>query len=380
MTLQNIAGAGLWIPRPNLAPVSALASISGVSIISANTSAKMAFCGRVWNKDHATKNIQKIGFRFNALTKANGFTVQVSVQGVSTANGPPIQPDGTILASTNAKITFADTDSGVTASGWFDTANLTSAPSVTYGQMIAVVWEWITPGTGNSVALAGIIGSQSEHQAQMVSTTDGTTWTSNVAIPNVVLEFDDGTFGTLDGGVVFSAIDSTAYQSGTNPNEHGLVFQLPFPAKIDGCWLALQLGNAASTATVELTDSSGSVINSCSVTFDGHQVVSTGFRPIFVPLPETSLTANTDYYLGVLATAAQNVSFPDFSVNAANHLQATEGGANFRYSSRNGDSWAAVTTTRRPFGGIRLSALDDAAGGGAAGMLYVPGMAGGMEG
>jgi hypothetical protein len=83
---------------------------------------------------------------------------------------------------------------------------------------------------------------------------------------------------------------------------------------------------------------------------------------------EISLTANTTYRLALTPDTANNVVLYYFDVDAANHMQALDGGTSFAITSRvDAGAWAAPTATRRPWMGIRISAVSDGVGGGGGG-------------
>jgi len=391
MAFQSTKGAHLYVPGEpwelNVTTGSFTPGNSGnTTMVSANASAKHAMFGRLWfDAKSGSKTIAKIHWRFGStITAGSGAVVRVSVQGV--AGGSAATPDGNIAGSGGATYTFNMTDSGVTASGWFTTPSGTSfgtQPTFNFGDLLSLVWDWSTAGTGAVLTLSYenvITGTVAGHFNATQSTPDGTTWT-NLGLPNVVIEFSDGTFGTLDGGFVLSANGSTAYGATSSPVSFGAQFTLPYTAKCDALWGNWAM-NSGATAVAELVNAStGAVIT--SVTLGNNFNTQNSAKPWVVPLPsEQTLAAGTAYYVGLRATNGTTTGCTAIytDIASASHATVLPGGGDFVAASRTSSSAVPVTTsTRRYWGGVRLSALDDGSGGSTARLFAPTGYIGGLS-
>lgn len=358
MALQTIAGQGLWMPAPPLHRE----ALSGGMLIDA-TGEKAAFSGRVFNKDRTSKNITKVGFRFGAVTKAGGSALTVSLQDVNLAAGPPMQPDET----QDQTVAIANANASFVSNTWIQTGTLSATRTVAFGELLSVVIEYDGAGrlAADSVVISGMAyhaSTEWAHQMESALKTGGT-WAAAGVHPNVILEFDDGTFGTLVGALPFSAASSLAFKSDTAvADEHALEFTVPFPCKVDGFWAFVTFSANTSNFDVVLYDGT-SAMTGGTVTVDANtpQSTSTAQRLIGSFSQEITLAANTIYRLAIKPTqTTSTVSLYYIDVNDANHFQALEGGTSWRLASRiDLGAWAAAVTTRRPLMGIHVSALDD---------------------
>lgn len=362
MALQTIPGRGPYLPaQPRIA---ANPSFAATAVIDA-TAEKVALIGQVFNKDHATKTLDKIHFRTGALSINAASVLRVSVQDVSAAAGPPPQPDGT-------QDQYRDiAGSALTANTWTTTGLVTSdgtdggvKRSVAFGAYLAIVFEYQTFTAADSViisCIADVSGSQAGRSIALLFTAS---WATLNLVPNVILEFSDGTFGTLDGAQPLSAVSSVVYNSGTAvADEYALQLSLPFPCKADGGWIAMT-DAASADFDIILYDGTSAMANG-TVSFDDRTwpAANAARYTWFTFADQISLTANTTYRLALKPTTANNVTLFYFDVAAAGHFQALEGGTAFCLDSRlDSGAWIGAVTTRRPWTGLRLSAFDDATG------------------
>lgn len=337
------------------------------------TGEKVAYVGRVWFPARTgTKDIRRICFPFGSVTKAGGSALTISLQDVDASSGN-LMPDGTpdqTVAVANADATFA---TGV----WHRSGALSADRTVAPGDLLAVVVEFDGGGRlgADTVSLNAFNGTILNMVGAAAPTHNASAWAgSSNAVPNVIFEMSDGTFGTFMGGQVASAINTHTYQSGTNPNEHALAFTLAQPLQIDGAWLPITI---AGTGTYDVILYEGTTVRR-SVSMSARSSSTTNARALWVPFEKYDLAASTQYYLAVKATAAANISVYSYDVADANHWTCVRGGPNFNYSTRNGGAWASVTTTRRLAMGMSICGVDDGAGGGSASMMRNPGMTGGL--
>ena len=201
-------------------------------------------------------------------------------------------------------------------------------------------------------------------------------WAVGVVAPNILLEFTDGTFGTLEGGWPAASTSSTTYNSGSTPDEHALQFDVPFDVKCDGAWAVLN--NTVATADCDIVLYQGTTVLA-SGTVDGNVVAANATNRLFrITWPEINLTTGTTYYLSAKPTTANSIALVDWSVSHVDHWQAHQAPTSWQYITRtNAGAWDAPDPLKRPFAGIHYSAIDFPAGG-SAGLLTHPGMNGGM--
>jgi hypothetical protein len=360
MAYQQIPGQGMLYPDWNITGGTA-STVNSTTAITATTH-KIAFIGRVFNKDRSSKSITKIGVRTGTVVKAGGADLKLSIQGVSTSGGPPYQPDGTIKGAGNAGHVTIATGS-LASAGWNHSGALGANISVTFGELIAVVAESPSWAGSDSVPLAGITAATSgPWQASGTSYYNAATWAQLSVIPNVILEFTDGTFGTLDNGWPVATFGSQTFHVDSAADEYGLQFSLPFNCKVDGAWFQMTV-NSNADFNVLLTDSTGATLTGGSVAVDYNTVVAAAAtRYLYVTFSqEVELTGNSTYQLSIQPTLTNSVITYYTSVNAAAHLQAMPGGTGFIEVSRAGGSGVFAATgssTRRAIGGLRISAFD----------------------
>jgi hypothetical protein len=375
MTLQTIDGLGVLFPQmPNYVS----SSWSFASQLMDASTEKVAIIGLVDTKDHSAKNIRKIGFRPGTVSLNALSFIQTSVQSVSAASGPPAQPTGTILGATangfalEAAATFS-------SNTWHQTAALVEDVAVNPGDLIAIVIEYGTFTAADAFNVTHVTGATSSHRSQACLFTGS--WAISTSIPCVLLEFSDGTFGTLSGALPVSAVSTQSYASNTGgADEYALEFSFPFPVQVDGAMVSFSASGTAADADIVLYDGTTALE---TVTVDGNTVVSTGGnRPTYVAFTQAhDLTANTTYRISVKPTTTTSISLQYFDVSAAGHLQAHSMGEDWMMCSRlDAGSWAAGTTTRRPLIFPRVCGLDDGAGGAGGGLIRHPGMNGGLNG
>lgn len=344
----------LWLPERQT-----LTQPFGINMLTAMTATghKSAFVGRVWNKDRSAKNIQTVGFRFGAITKVGGSGLTLSLQDVSGAAGPPYQPDGT----QDQTFAIANGNAGFASGVWFQSGNLSANRSVNFGDLLAVVIEYDGSGRlgSDSVVVASINDAVIGNFLESGPLAFQAAWAVSGASNNVILGFDDGTFGTLAMGFPFSAVSSDAFNNGSNPEIIGLEFQLPFACKCDGAWAGI---TAAAGASFQLQLYQGNTLltNSATSAFD-QRVAATALLHE-TNFTEQTLAANTTYRLGLAPQSTNNVTLQNWSVASANHLQAHPGGTAFQYNTCHSGTWGTPTATKRPNMGLRLSSVDDGTG------------------
>lgn len=312
----------------------------------------------------------KIGWNCSGLTWATlGSVLRVGIQDVSLTAGPPPRGDGTW----DTYYEYVQGTSSPTVSAWNTTGLMAvGSKTVTYGDLIAIVFDITVAGT-DKVNMSGYGNFPNSGYPTMIAYTSGTTY-SQVGAPNCIIVADDATTCWLDLAPVLASSGLLNYNVGTaGADEYGSLITLPVATKIDALWA--KAGIATNTDTYQLllySDPLGTPTVLETLTVDGHQIGAANratFVSGFLPAYRT-LAANTQYAVTVrpLGTSNVSLSFVDVSVNA--HLASHPWGKNC-YTVKRLDNTGVFTAvdTRRVQCGVRVSHIDDGAGG-AGGMRY----------
>jgi len=372
MTLQILNGQGL-ILDPSVTHIYGTPGFAAFGPIDA-TGEKLAFVGRVFFPSRTgTKNISRVQFRFGTVTKTGGSALTLSLQDVSLTSGPPGQPDG--IQDQTVAIPNADI-----VTGWYRTGTLSSERTVSYGDLLAIVVEFDANGRLGSDAInlsivnRSYANFQTSHCSLLLYTTSWAIF-DNYNIPNVLLEFSDGTFGTLVGADVASNISYVNINSDSSPDEVALKFKFPFKCKIDGV-IMNYYAVASADFNIVLYNASGTALVTVSV--DANTLVTSNYRLLIVNFSEQTIEANTNYYLAVKPTTTNTGGIAYIDVDNANHMSVLPGGTNCYWSQRTDAGAWSDTTTRRPLISPIISSLSDDAGGGGTGGISRARVQGGM--
>lgn len=349
-------------------------TLNNSSAMTASTH-KIAFSGQVFIPGRGSKSISRVQFRFGTITKAGGSGLTVSLQDVSTASGPPAQPDGT----QDQTVAIANGDASFASDTWYRTGAFSANRAVTHGDWLSVVVEYDGSGRlgADSITLTvyisdNVMGFQGNARSDAIYSADvGSGWsTPTTLIPNLVLEFSDGTFGSLGSNAAVSAVGTASFKSDTGTSdEYALRFQVPFDCKVDGVWFGGQVAANTSDFDMVLYDGSGA-LSGGSVSVDANRIRAAAANNAFCYslASEVSLTADTTYYLSVKPTqATSTVTLNYFDVNANGHLVLAGGIQNYLATRLDGGAWDESVTTRRPMIAVRISSISTGSGGGSSG-------------
>lgn len=296
-----------------------------------------------------TGTLSKVHFRTGTTT--TGDDLKVSFQDVSATTG---DPDGT--ADEFRVITIADGDdnawksTGIISSDGTDSG---TKRSVTRGDLIAINWEFDSFVAGN-LQLSILVGSgavvpefgytYNDHK------TTGSWAKHNNSLPLFALEYDDGTFAYIPGVIPAKSADFVTYNNTDTPDEIGLLFQLPFKCKVGGAWMGGQ--DIDGDTDLVLYDSDGTtVLETVSLDKDIRAATS-GIKSYVWFSNDHGLLADTNYRLVLKPTSATDMTYREWTVDAAAQLDQMEGGQKFHRTERtDAGSWTE-TTTKRPLMGL----------------------------
>lgn len=333
----------------------------GTGLVIDATGEKIAMMGTVWNKDRATKNITRVGFRFGTVTKAGGSALTVSLQDINLAAGPTIQPDET----QDQTVAIANANAAFVSNTWIRTDALSAARSVAFGAPLAVVIEYDGAGRlGADTVMVSSLGISVSGHRNLISgpALKSGTWSAITATNDIILEFDDGTFGTLLDAVPANVITVTTYGNGSAADELALEFTVPAPIKVDGAWIGSFINSGADLDIVLYNGTT--VMATFSV--DSNAILAAATQHLLrIPFAtEQELLPGNTYRLSQKPTTAATVAVYDITVADANHFQASPLDIAACLATRvDAGAWTTLPT-RRPLMGLYVSAIPDGAGGG----------------
>lgn len=385
MTIQTLASIGVyWPPLPPLMiSTNNTAGPPHTSYTMDAAAEKCGFVGKCYLEGRTgSKTISSAGGKIHFFTGSSTFanastTIRVGIQDVdgTTGNsgaGGMATPDGTFDV-------YDDLVGGTDTIGATSTITVTMSSgtkTINHGDLIAIVFDMTSRGGADSVNVMGISATSFTAGLPHTGQNLAGSWVRQASLPNAIIEFDDGTYGVIDGTIISQGGNTTAigsvgdYNSGSSPNEYGLLFQLPFPCKVDGAWISGRPNtNSADFNVILYSDPLGTPSAQATVSVDAHTMASQdGLRPFVVTFgSEVSLTANTDYAIAFKPTTANSCNMNVLTyANAA--FRKFYCGTNASRASRASGAFAS-NTTNIPLIGVRISGFDDGAGGGGGGPL-----------
>lgn len=272
----------------------------------------------------------------------SGSAIDIGIQGVS-SSGPPGQPDGIF----SVKKTLTQGTDTITANAANTIVPSTGTVTLSHGDLISIVADFITRNGSDSVVLTtnnnlghGISVSGIPTGASYASAA----WTSSHS-PSFMLVFSDGTLGWIEGSNYLARANSTNYiwNDSSNPDERGIIFQVPFATSVSAMWFTQRLTDATSDCTLSLySDPLGTPSSLTSKAIDAANMGAGGSQGfIYIPLTSAvNLSANTDYCLAIKATGAGNVRVEYARLLNADARKAMPGGETIFGVSRNNSSGA----------------------------------------
>lgn len=369
MTIQTFANGRVWFPNamPYASVVNTAGGLSNTATAGTMDAAteKIAFVGYCEMGGATGKVISAAGggniqARTGAVTWAGTTTVQVGIQDVSTS-GPAVQPDGSFDVSRNwvrgADALSSNTWTTFTMTGGSGTKTLAQ------NDLIAVVFDMTVRGGSDSVAITAWTAPIAQSVPGVALNLAGAWGTTAVSVnPNVLIVTDDGTRVGLSGLIAAPTIAALAYSDSSGTDEYGIVFQVPFPCRVDKIRLHLIAASGAADGTLSLYSTPlGTPSAMATVTVRGEQVAtSSASRWIEYPITPQSLSANTDYCVALRATTANNLTIPNITLNNANDKAVLPGGMNVRAASRNNGAGSfTVNTTQYFIIDVGITGFDD---------------------
>lgn len=350
MALQDLLG-GMMYPVPSRTNV-ALYSYGAISMDASGE--KIAY--RIPIQKSGT--IDKIGFKFSATqtpTAVNG--IKVSLQASDLATGTPT---GTILA-------YRNVTSGLALDGWLETGKITSDGTdggsqvdVTRGQILFVVFEFISFQSGDRVDLQTLAGSP--YQNLYYGLFQSSTWSKLVSsgAPIVSVKYTDGTYPLLVGGLYpVKALTTHTFNNTSSPDEIGSAFSFPTRILIGGVIVRVDLDGDAE---VRLYNESLQLVASKTLDKDEKQSINGG--EFFVMFDsDVQYPGNEQWIMSIAPTSATNISIASYDVDQAEMLDLTDGGSAWRFVSRADSGDWTFNNLRRAWFSLWVTGTDHEVGG-----------------
>lgn len=342
---------------------------------------RIAIEGRATGKTLNTTGSSSIRFFvsagpvFDAVAPSSEFTV--GFRGVDKTTGLPVRPDASWATEGYARA--AITQSANTTPPLTDNSNTTghvvvpTAGTITldHGDEVCFVLEMTTRNGSDSVTPTGSRFTQNQYPASPTNVTGSVVGNVERAIA-VIITFSDGTKGTIE-GVLPGVANVLVFDNADDPDEHGMIFQVPFACNVDAMmFYGRPVGGAAADFEYDLTSTpEGTPVSLIGgpITFDAeNQATTAADGSVLLPFAaEVSLLADTDYCMAIKATSTGDVRWPQLSIGDADAREFLgPGGLTMRAVSRNNGTGAYAptansTTILNPLA-VRISEV--AAGGG----------------
>lgn len=317
---------------------------------------KVAMGGRIWHVDRLLtdpdtlqaipRNVVGVQFRLGNVTKSGSTTLTVSMQrmNVSPSSQQP-RPNETVVSSVTIP------NSSLVSNAWIN-AQFSSPVETFYTEKWCVVIEYGTFTSGNSIGIVGQPAVQEQILTSWVSRKLGGTWIPESSWPVLVLEFDDGKYGILEGALVTTGDDLLTFGSTSTPDEHGLQFQVDTTWGIDG--LCAWIGGDAG---YDLCLYSGTdLLRSVSI---ARYATPTTLGIQEVCISEDTLTPGVNYVISCKPHSSQTVDLVYDTVNAAAHKVLRGGSSLLHVARTDGGAWSTVSTTQIPYLGFRVDGWED---------------------
>jgi hypothetical protein len=376
MALVSVGGAGLWMPMQGALWTGPVLSATDTMVLDA-TQEEAQYVGSVTIDGGGSKTFgtsSKIGWLAGpTITFATGCTLQVGVKQASkidNVNGPPARATIGAAAFDVSRTLTGGTDTIASTTWREETMNAGTPFTVADGDQLAICFLLVVTSGTPSVKVRASSASGNPLFGTQTLVTSGPTYTLVTGIANLAILFDDGTLGWLEPTKIFNstASDTPSANLG-NANSFGNIIQVPMACRIDALAAVVVTGTAAANFALELLSTPlGTPTVVDTLAHDANVMGITGAGRLVIrrlPTPRT-LVANTAYAISVKQTTANNLNIYYTEVtNAAYFKPISLAGAQcYAANSTAGATFVAVNSTlRRYLIWMRISALDDGAGG-----------------
>lgn len=317
-----------------------------------------------------------------SVTFNNGSTlIDCGVQDVSATTG---LEDGTF----DVKGTMTS-GSGVAANAYFYVTMASGSKTMAHGDTIAIVLEMTARGGADSVTAARFLPANSVGASAFpYGTADTGTLTKTVNYPFLMIIFDDGTVGWIDGMSALAVTrTSTSFNSGSTPDEYCGCFTPTIKMEINAIGIDVSDIDAGDDFEVILyQDPQGTptVLQTATVDPDVTNQAGQGYAFSIFNITATTLSPGTQYGIALRPTTTNPISigYVDYIQAAGEALKNMSPwfGTTAILASRTNQTGAfsTVQTYYLPLIWMHVSKLDDGASSGGGGGNTVFGGLGGV--
>lgn len=368
MTLQTIPGTKRTLIGPSPSWQTTTPSTASVLIDAANEA--FIIVGQIETEDGGSHTLDTSGssaihWRSLGSTFANGSTVvKVGFAPVDTTTGPPAR------ASNVANVIAFDVSANLTGgvdtivSGGYNThVPTTGSKTIANGDFVAFAVQMTALGGADAFSVSFHAGAVSPHRPAQTQYLGGT-YTAISGLPNIFIEFSDGTTGWFVGGNIADTIATATFNSGNTPDERGQLYILPFPYRVYGAYgwvdpdndFEIVLYTALTSPTLRKT-----------VVFDENPVASgTGrYFEAWFDSPY-DVAANTELIIAAKPTTTSSIALYQKTVSDILHNKSDPwGSTGYGVGRTNGGNFTSLGSDLiHTFLGLIVGAYDDGASGG----------------
>lgn len=276
--------------------------------------------------------ISKIAYRVVGVTTPGNADVRLETVDLATGD-----PSGTLWAA-NTNATQA-----------ISTANIAYTTTLTAGAVVA---------QGNLLAVS-IVNATGNYQIAAVTNTmrgDGGfpyadhytgAWTKQIFQPVVACEYNDGSYAPMLGTLPPGINNTVTYNTGTTPDEGGMLFTAPVGFRVCGWYAAADFDGDCE---IVLYDSNNNVLATCALDKDVRSNTAAGTL-VGRFSSQITLTAGASYRLIIKPTTATSLTFYFLDVASAALMDCFSAGSSWLYTSRtDAGAWSETTTRFLPMG------------------------------
>lgn len=299
--------------------------------------------------------LDRFEFRTGLVTNNPDNGIRLSFQTVNPANG---DPDGT-------QSQFRDITGTLAASTWQVPGLMTSdgtdtgtKRTVAAGELLACVIDFVSfvasdsfqvQYLGYSIALSGL-------NSYVDDGSSGAYVKDSSSKGMLALRYNDGTYAEFSYGAwPIMTSTSTAFNSGSTPDERAIRCQVPFSMRALGVWIMVDVDNPCD---IVVYDAGGGVVDTISLDPDIRATTTGGPYFCYFPNGPVTLTANSTYRISVKPTTGSNVTVFVYTVNSNGLLAAWPPGIEWYLSTRTDAGAWSDTTTSRILGGFIIDGVD----------------------
>jgi len=351
MSIRKIEGLGWYWPDIHI-PVPLGTATYTTTILLDATGEKAAFVGRVFFPERTgTKSIRRVHLHFGAMTRIAGSGLELSLQGLNAVANPGV-PDGVKGQTVAIPMT------SIAQNLWFRSEPLNADRVVTYNQSLAVVVEYDAAGRlgSDSIVINNLTGS-SHPSLDSYPLLYTASWVVQAQVMNMMLEFSDGTYGTLGGSVPWISFANYSYHGNTvGADEYALRFTVPCGCTVDALIVAVRALSLNADFEVILYDGTTPL---ATAPVDVSSLSGLVQNFLVLAVPEVRLYTGKTYYLSVRPVTVNSVVVYSADVYDAAVWKMLPGDDTCTFATRvDSGAWSAPTTTRRLQAAVRISGVE----------------------